>query len=182
MSTINIASHAAYYQLPQQNNASPGSGGIAGALAGMLQSSTAGSNAYLLDLSPLAQQYLNTQPDNTGFTLTPDEHKTLEAILAKYIDAPFNQDTFNRIQDDLAAARLAPDQLANKNRIASFNSTEILINALNGVNVDINTMNADGNTAEQSKINAYMEKIVNRWQELAALSTNQGVPSISAAA
>ena len=135
MSNINTSLYSGGYYALNGSNAAPASSkssSLTSALNG--QNANAASDAYLLDLSPDAQKYLQTQQTaaNAGFNLSSEQTKTISDILQKYKDEPQTQETFNKIQDDLNAAGLSPERLSQLEKTQSFDATSILIKALNG--------------------------------------------------
>jgi hypothetical protein len=189
MSSINNLLNSGYYQLGGSssgaNTAAANPASLAQALSASTgTSSSSGSAAYLLNISPQAQQYLNglntstaapsaisSGATNSGFTLTPDEKDTIATILAKYKDAPQTQATFNQIQDALSAVGLGANQLAQKDQIKNFSSTELLVADLNGNYDDAKAMVAGNSTAEQGKASSYIQQIASQWKNLASSST-----------
>ena len=196
MSSISALNNSGYYQL---SDPSAGTGGniaqsnsTSALLQSLLSSSSSGtaassSEAYLLDLSPQAQQYLNgigagsasgsaVSPLNSSsesFTLTTQQQQAITNILAKYKDAPYTQATFDDIQNDLQAAGLDPTTLSRQDQAQSFNATQLFIDDLNG-----NTSAADNliTPDESSKSSNYMQQIISQWK---TISGNTGEPSAS---
>lgn len=149
-------------------------------------------DAFLLDLSPQAQQVLaglngNTTPNNDsgslgslfglgGFLLTSDQQKQLSDILAKYKDAPYTQDTFNLIQGDLDAAGLSPQQLSLQDKLKSFNPVGLLIDALDGKDPNSSDSNSSGlagmlggdNSDQDQKSQTYIQQIIKQWQSISS--------------
>ena len=175
MSTINTSiSGSGYYQLSGSTSQSGGNGSIKSIAQTLLDSTSpvsAGnsSDAYLLDLSPAAQKYLNNSNSAPStlfsggtFSLTKQQQQDITDILAKYKDASYTQDTFNKIQDDLKAAGLDTQRLQLVDQAKSFNSTGLLISYLNG------DFSASANTAdsatENAKSTAYIQGIIKQWQ------------------
>jgi hypothetical protein len=191
MTSINTSAN--YYPLTnQQSGASNNSAAnptlsLLNALQGSPgNSASTNSDSYILNLSPAAQQLLsgNTSSSTSGngngnFILSSAEQKAVTAILAKYATAPQTQDTFNKIQDDLKAAGLDPNTLAQKDKINSFNPTETLINALNGNNPDLlNNQNSSTDSTEQTKSSNYLQNIVKQWQNLSQASSTSSSSAV----
>lgn len=141
--------------------------------------SSQSSDAFLLDLSPQAQSLLNgaggTRATSLGnvlgtgsnFILSAQQQQKVSDILAKYKDAPYTQDTFNQIQNDLRAAGLAPDTLSLKDQTQSFDPSMVLIDALNGTSDSSNLLGTDAsNAGEQTKSSNYMANILKQWQNV----------------
>lgn len=168
MSTINIQTAGGYYQL---GNAASGSAAVSTAGASLQQHNTLNGfdpSAYLLDLSPEAQKYLNgslsLSSSNSGFLLNGGQRQAISDIIAKYKDAPFTQDTYNKIQNDLIEAGLGPDQLGRMDKVKSFNPTQLLINALSGRNDNSGAILTDSDI--QTKSANYMQQIVSQWKDI----------------
>lgn len=187
-----------YYQLNQQSGSTNNSGRSSGnitSLASALQSVVGDTNAqspngaYMLDLSPQAQLFLasggqqaNTQTSaftgSQSFLLKSEQKQTIADIIAKYKDAPFTQETFNQIQDDLEKEGLGAQQLAMIDNATSFNPTQILVEALAGRGSSFNgTVNTQ---AQQAKVDNYMQDIVKQWRNVS--TTADDVPSDAVAA
>jgi len=182
MSTINTQiPNSSYYQLSNPQAGTSGNSGTPSTANMLLQaldganpaSSSTGSPAYSLDLSPTAQNYLSglngTSTTTTGgtdtFQLSTKQQQTLTAILAKYKDAPYTQDTFNSIQNDLNAAGLGTTTLQAKDKAQSFNPTNVLIAYLNG-----NSAAADAampsDSQEQTKAGNFMQSVADQWKNI----------------
>ncbi|MCD6035173.1 MAG: hypothetical protein K0R63_914 [Rickettsiales bacterium] len=135
----------------------------------------------VLDLSPEAQSYLegltltsaSDESATTGdnFMLTNAQRQKISEILAKYKDAPFTEDTYHQIQNDLKMAGLAPDQLALQEKVRSFNPTQVLIDALSGKEDTQKISNPLDTSDQQSKMNGYMDEIFSEWK---GISTTLG--------
>jgi hypothetical protein len=149
MSTITSLQSNGYYSLNNQSSgASSGTAATPGAstiLGGTTTATSTAESAYSLDLSPDALAYIkqingssagkaSSYASVSNFTLTKDQQTTRDAIIAKYKDAPFTQDTFSQIQDDLNAAGLSPEALGKQDAIRNFNPTKLFLDALNGIN------------------------------------------------
>jgi hypothetical protein len=203
MSNINTSiGGAGYYQLNQQsggaNNSANNLGrspANVGTLASALQATGNNSNtqspngAYLLDLSPLAQQYLATngqasQSSAVGgsstqtFLLKPEQRQTIADIIASYKDAPFTQETFNQLQDDLEKEGLGAQQLAMIDNAESFNPTQILVDALSGRSSSFS--GTASTQSQQAKVDNFMQDIVKQWRNIS--TTADEVPSDAVAA
>ncbi len=201
MSSITNLSSSGYYQL---NNSSTGSQSqtsgtsttqsLISALNGT--SSTNGPNtdsAYMLNLSPQAKAYINSQ-NATGtnttasllnsltgsgssnsasgtalgasqnFTLSANQQQKITDILTKYKDAPYTQDTYNKIQNDLNKAGLGSNTLMMEDKAKTFNAPLVLINALNGGNSSDTGVTSDSD--EQAKASSYMQGIISQWKNI----------------
>jgi hypothetical protein len=116
----------------------------------------------------------------TSFAITKDQQDQITAIIAKYKDAPYTQDTFNQIQNDLSKAGLAPSIMALKDQTKAFNPAEVLISALNGTSMDtVNSQLGTDATGEQTKQNTYIASIIKQWQDI---STTYAATSSTASA
>lgn len=183
----NLPNYSGYYQLSRQTggnvNQSGGTGGVLSALGGSGQSGlSSDSSAYLLDLSPQARQYLaglnssqpsgNTYDSKSSFILTKEQQQKITEIIDKYKDAPFTQDTFNQIQNDLDAAGMSPDKLAAKENAKNYNPTMVLIDALNGSNASENGDSGVMNDQQkQTKTDNFMQQIVSQWKDVSKQSS-----------
>jgi hypothetical protein len=196
MSTISNASAynaSQYYQLSGQNQSNTGAtSSVSTDLASLLgtdgTNSSSSSVSDILNLSPAAQSILdglntsnnssNSSADSTGdnasFLLTPAQQNQISAILAKYKDAPQTQATFDQIQNDLNAAGLGPQQLAQEDSNQSFNATQIFLDALNGQADAIPTAN---DSTEQTKSANYMQNIISEWKGMSSQSAPSGTAS-----
>ncbi|MEJ0009708.1 MAG: hypothetical protein WDN72_03805 [Alphaproteobacteria bacterium] len=136
------------------------------------------NSAFTLDLSPDAQNYLQQMSSGNGssaqagngFLLSPQQQRTLNSILQKYQDAPFDQATYDSIQNDLQAAGLAPQQLAAQDQMRQFNPVTELVDALSGKSSGLNPMDFGSSTDENANANSYMQMVVNQWQGMSATS------------
>ena len=192
MSSITNVNNSGYYQL---SNPSAGAGGASTSPTSALmqalgissdsQSAASPSAAYLLDLSPQAQQYLNggasaTSPINSSsanFTLTAQQQQSIATILAKYKDAPYTQATFDNIQNDLQATGLDPATLSRVDQAQNFNATELFIDDLNG---DYSDAAAMTNPDESTKSSNYMQQIISEWKTISG-NTSASAPDPTAA-
>lgn len=132
------------------------------------------SGAYAINLSDEAKAYLAaleqrqglSQASTSGFSLNTQQVQKINDILAKYASAEITQDNFNKIQDDLRAAGLAPEQLAVKERQSSFNGTSLLLDALNGK--DITQQGGSTLLSDyQDNTSKYMAQVEKMWRALA---------------
>ena len=184
MSTINNLGNSGYYQLSNptggQAGGTSGSGqtgstqALIQALSGDTNSNNANSNdAYLLSLSPQAKQYLSNTANGTNqsFILSDKQKQTITDILTKYKDAPYNQDTFNKIQNDLNAAGLSTTTLSLLDKSKSFSATSVLISALNGgIASGADAGGVPSETEEQTKSSSYIQNIISQWKNLSGHS------------
>lgn len=158
--------------------------------------SLAGSAAYMLDLSPEAQQYLRglqQQPAPTvrqpavsedGFTLNSQQRLALASLLERFKDEPYTQETFDAIQDELDAQGIGPTQLAARYRATSFNPTASLVDALNGGNGTTPGAAPVGDAELQERSGQYMQFVISEWKKLATPADDgegaQSGPAIAA--
>jgi len=189
MATINSLSSSQYYSLLANSqsgntkNQQANSAGLLGALTGSSGSSAnvndemADSGAYQLTLSAEAKAYLaalnngtaSTTTEDSSISLTTQQFQQVKDIVSKYADAPFTQDTFNQIQDDLEEAGLSGRQLAVKDQMSSFNSTSTLLAALDGTGeMPAVEQPADILASIQSKSDSYMKKVESLWRALSS--------------
>lgn len=192
INTLNTFSGAEYYQLSKQSNTGQASNsGLASILSGTTSGSavpTSDNSAYTLNLSPAAQQYLAAQgsdSNQTQFLLTPKQQQKIDEILAKYKDAPFTQETFDKIQDDLSAAGLSSNTLAMLDKVKSFDATQVLIDALSGRDASV-TDDTSKYTAsddvENTKSENYMQQIIKQWKDISTTaSAGGGVSAVGGA-
>src|SRR3954465_10751269 len=125
MTSIGTQLNSMYYQLSNLGAGTNDTKTLPNAADALLQMLSAtnngatgsGDDAFLLDLSPQAQQILSginggaftgdpLSGFNNNFFLSGKQQDQVTAILDKYKDAPYTQDTFNQIQNDLEAAGL----------------------------------------------------------------------------
>lgn len=192
MTTI-TALPGSYYQLSNlQNSGSGGSGNASTGGASSIQplvdalnaansgsSQSASNDAYSLNLSSAAQLILNnsanTGANNSGnaFVLTQAQKTAISNIIAKYKDAPFTQDTFNQIQNDLEAAGLGADQLSAKDQVNSLNLTSALLNDLNGNYAPLTSMQT-ALSNEQAKASSYMQGVIKEWRSISTTASSGG--------
>lgn len=186
MSTIGSAS-SGYYQLANFGSGtssattSASSSGLA-ALENLLGGSTSSGSgsSYLLNLSPAAQQYLNSGSSNSSgnFILSATQQTAINNILLKYKDSPQDQDTFDKIQADLQAAGLSPQTLGMMDQTQSFNPTSVLLSALNGNYTSLNNSSQTSSSDEQTKMNTYLQNVVTQWKnESSSTSSASGASS-----
>ncbi len=90
------------------------------------------------------------------------------------------QDTYNQIQNDLQAAGLSPQQLGMEDSVNNFNSTQIFLDALNGVTDPLQTPGSNS-ADEQTKEGNYMQQIYNEWQGMDTSTSSDSSASSSPA-
>ncbi len=170
-----------YYSLNQSNTvAASGASATANAASIPTLSST---GAYMLDLSPEAQQYLSQSSNilsNQSFVLSSAQRKTLEGVLEKYRNVPLTQDNYNKLQDDLRDAGLSSEQLALQERVRSFNPTGIFINILSGKTDNLTDIQNAQSQTTQTKSAQYMSEIVNAWKSIAGKAEERVVEAVEA--
>ncbi len=167
-------SSSGYYSLAQSGStAVTTSTTNAAKTAAASSAENANLSAYLLDLSPEARDYLNNSAVSavSGFTLSKTQQSAIDAILQKYKDQPYTQDTFNQIQADLQQAGLSPDQLAQQQQVKDFNPTQTLINALSGKESDnsdaLGLLQNDGSQYDSQKQN-FVQGLIDKFKKIAA--------------
>ena len=198
MTSVSALPTAGYYQL-SNNATSSGSNTPTDSLLAALNAtsganssanSAISSSAYLLNLSPQAQQYmssssgsssssgvssaisaLNGTSGSSSFVLTTQQQQTITNIITKYKNAPYTQATFNQIQNDLNSAGLGTNQLSGKDKAQNFNATSLLIDDLNGNSSAATAMTSPDETSKSSN---YMQQILSQWQ---TISGNTGTPA-----
>lgn len=141
---------------------------------------SASGNSYLLDLSPAAQAYLTnmsgtgsatsqnsaTSSNGNGIVLSPGQQNKLTAILVKYKDAPYNDDTFKAIQRDMSEAGIGADSLAAKNQMRRINATAMLLDALNGGDGSVGTVGGSADLAHSEM--EFMGRVNTQWQKISS--------------
>lgn len=182
-SITNLPNYNGYYQLSKQSGGNVGQsntagGGLLRALSPSANTLSASNAAYFLDLSPEARQYLEginngtisaapASNNHNGFWLTQEQQKQITGILLQYRDAPFDQDSFNAIQNDLDAAGLGPEKLAMLESARIYNPTMVLIKSLNGDDTPSpETTGVMSDEEKQAKTDVYMQQIVSEWKQL----------------
>lgn len=178
MSSINTLANTGYYQLNGGSANTNVTQSLITALAGNSPGASPGNDdAYLLSLSPSAQQYLKTGSlpavaGQQGFTLNSKQQQAITDILTKYKDAPYTQDTFVKIQNDLNAAGLGASTLTMEDKAKSFNAAQVLINALSGGNADSSNSGVASDSDEQAKANSYIQNIIGQWKNMSGNSAS----------
>lgn len=186
MSTIGTQlQQGGYYSLGQSGGAGVGSGGrvnpAARAYSNATQAANAssGSSAYLIDLSPEAQRYLSglNQPQaaaaaeaqaavNDGFVLNNQQRVALAALLERFKDEPYTQETFDKIQDALQQDDLGPNQLSARLRATSFSTTAALVDALNGGDGSTPGAKPMSDAELQSRSGQYIQFVAAEWRKV----------------
>lgn len=184
MSSVNNLGNSGYYQL-----SNPSGGQSSGTSAGATQNTvtqslinalsgesttgaSSGNEAYFLNLSPEAQKYLDsttsssTSLDKQSYILNDKQKKTITDILTKYKDEPYNQDTFNKIQNDLNSKGLGTTTLSLIDKAKSFSATSVLINALSGRPNDSTNSGVQSESEIKAKSSSYIESIVSQWKNI----------------
>lgn len=138
--------------------------------------------SYMLDLSEQAKAYLMSQQQKKdeetapgtaadGFILTSAEQKQLREIIEKYKDAPLTPETFKQIQEELTAKGIGADQLAAKEQIRGFNSTQIFLDALAGTQTAMGAEQVGA--AVQTKKENYLTDIIEYWASISTAETSE---------
>ncbi len=135
--------------------------------------------ADIIDLSPQAQLILAGEngtdsllagssevTETPNFVLTDAQQRKINDIVLKHRDEPFNQKTFDRIQEDLRAAGLSPDQLALADvaRTASLDTSALFLDTLSGNDTNLNVVFSQDGLSEQANADAYIRMIYNLWR------------------
>ena len=174
MTSILSTGSQLYQQLSNQTSGTARSTTTTTSLADVLDAAdkqtSATADAYSLNLSPDAQDYLSKiqGTTSTNLTLTKDEQTTLDAILEKYKDLPITDANYDKLKDDLATANLSPEFLAKKNQVQNFDSTQALIDAMNGKSSDPSTLvNPTTDSSDsQTKQTNYLKDVLTKWKKL----------------
>lgn len=187
MSSIASLLNNGYYGLDNQNTNGTNTqksaidlAAIAQTVAGAKTTSVAADSAYSLNLSADALAYIksingssasaaSSYGNANNFTLTHDQKTTLDSIIAKYKDAPFTQETFTKIQDDLEKAGLSTKILSLQDTIRNFNSTRVLLDALNGTSSTDSTLASltGGTTTDTTaKSTNFMTSVADQWARI----------------
>jgi len=193
MSNINLLSNNQYYQFAAQQQASNSNQAAQAHANDSLPQTLANieDDGDILDLSPAARSYLsgvsakghstqsyfdsaNNNGQGSNFILSNKQLKTLNDILAKYKDAPFTEETFNKIQADLKQAGLSPEQLSTQEQIKSFNPTQILLDILNGKQSGSIDPNAERKSTTEAKAGNYTQRIIQHWQNISTTFSTAG--------
>ena len=191
MSTINAQNHSGYYQL---SNSFAGNSGtnhttsttdlLLSALNGPNVANTSTNNgAYVLSLSAQAQSYLSgassyNPTGNSAFSLSTKQQQAVTDILTRFKDAPYTQNTFNAIQDDLKSAGLGSDVLKLEDQAKNFNTTGILISYLSG-NTPASQTSVDSST-ENTKANNYIQSVIKQWQAISTTYKSASTDAVAA--
>lgn len=176
MTSISNSLANGYYSLKDSSTSTASEDSAAAKLASLLSGDSkaanqpgAATNSYLLDLSPEAQSYLSNlqqggaqQKGDAEFILSREQQQQVAAVLAKYKDAPFTQETFEKIQDELSSIGLSAQALAAKEQVRNVNPTMMLLNALNGIETDLNANQTDST----AKSDNYIEKLIMQWEKI----------------
>lgn len=141
----------------------------------------AATNAFFLSLSPQAQKYLTSiglgSPSSAPttaqkFILDTPQQQAMDDILAKYKNQPFTQATFDQLQDDLEAAGISPDQLAQRQQVQDFNPTMELLGALNDSVTDptynFATQQKSSSANYDTQKSNYIQDVIAAFQKVAA--------------
>ena len=105
--------------------------------------------------------------------LSSQQRQQIDSIIAKYKDAPFTQDTYKKIQDDLKSSGLSAIKLAAEDKINSFNSTEVFMNALYGDSTINDGTSFFDNSDEQANSDSYMNQILSKWKNISTTSPSK---------
>ncbi|MES2984513.1 MAG: hypothetical protein V4735_04920 [Pseudomonadota bacterium] len=162
------------YSLTQSTGTAGSAASTTSATANTAASTTdTTSLAYMLNLSPQAQNYLSSgitgssaSASSGSFTLSAQQQKQLDAIIEKHRGEPYTQETFDAIQEDLVKSGLSPDQLAQQAKVNAFNPTLSLLDALSGTNSNAQLIPTDSQL--QTKIQTYVNDVARRFEKVAA--------------
>lgn len=185
MTTINSLASSLYDSLKDSNssNTSKSTNPLLNELNGtgsaIKTASTQAQSSYVLDLSPEALAALERM-GNAGstshsyaenFILTDAQKQQIEAVLAKYKDAPFTEETYQKIEAELDALGLSPDILAMKDKARNINTTSMLISALDGASGGDGLAQALGGVrnnedTSQTKKDNYLSSLLAKWSDI----------------
>lgn len=194
MSNVTSLLSNGYYSLNNQSAVSQHSTStstLGGTTTPLNNGNSSSANAsYALNLSAEALSYLKNLNSNTSaspltaggidsFVLNSSQQKTLNSIIAKYQDAPFTQETFASIQDDMEKAGLSASVLGAQDQARNFNPTQFLIDALNGTSSNSHNgsmldmfgsiSNAGGGstaTSTETKATNFMTSVADAWARI----------------
>ncbi len=200
MTSVTNNLNANYYNLNNSSSgqAQTGHAGGVPSLATYLNQTASGDSksnthaAYNLDLSPNAQNYLSglsqtsatsnnplTNSDTSmsfassnGFLLSDKQQQTIQSIIAKYKDAPYTQDTFQKIQDDLTQAGLSPKQLSLEDNARNFSTTKVLVAALSGQSTSDPASSSSIQSDEKTNSDNYMQGIMKQWKNISTTASS----------
>ena len=186
MTTINTSANSIFTSLKdagtssstaqQANNALLNT--LTGNQSGQQTGKASNENAFLLDLSPEAQSFLNPSDSSSAsgamtqlyknFILTSKQQKQIDDVLAKYKDEPFTKETYYKIEAELDDLGLSPEALAIKDKARSINTTSMLLDALNGNGGDVSQSLLGGTDDEQSqtKKDNYVKMLLGKWSDI----------------
>ncbi len=100
--------------------------------------------------------------DGESFWLSVVQKQKISCIIMQYIHAPFTQNNFNKIQEDLKNQGLSPDQLAVEDHVQAFDPIEAA-EILPGSPMEPLTIGNHFGTAQRRADN-YMRYIANEWK------------------
>jgi hypothetical protein len=181
MTSVNSNLSGSYYDLNSSSSkqTQTGKAQSAPSLADYLgqgktaDSKSSNNSAYSLDLSPEAQNYLKGSSGSSfasanGFQLTNEQKNKIQSILEKYKDAPYTQETYEKIQNDLEKAGVSPQKLALLDNAKNFSTTKVLIAALTGQSADDAVTPWSFEADQKSNSESYMDDIVKQWKALSS--------------
>lgn len=186
MTTINTAANGIFTSLKDSGTSSSTAQQAGNALLNTLTGSpsdqqtgkTSNEKAFLLDLSPEAQSFLNPSDSSSAngamtqlyknFILTSKQQKQIDDVIAKYKDEPFTKETYYKIEAELDDLGLSPEALAIKDKARSVNTTSMLLDALNGTGGDLSQSLLGGTDDEQSqtKKDNYVKVLLEKWSDI----------------
>ncbi len=153
---------------------------LATALSNIGKSSNQGTGSstdlsYMLNLSDEAKNYLTKLVDTqTGanqstetqklIALSREQERAIDAIVNKYKDEPFTEETYEAMQEELEAAGLGAMHMAAKDTMRSFSTTQLFLNVLNGSNQL--TFGDSSPAAIREKAAGYMDMVYAKWEAI----------------
>ena len=97
----------------------------------------------------------------SGTLLTQEQEDKIRAIIATHKDEPISAETYDKIQADLRAQGLAPEQLALKNQFALFDPTGSVLGSSSSASPDL--FGASFGDSQSAQISYYTEQVVSLW-------------------
>ncbi|MFO1242294.1 MAG: hypothetical protein U1E36_03730 [Rickettsiales bacterium] len=179
MTTINTSLSSAFAALDKDNKTTVTTETLANVLANDKSAAQTPNidEAVDLNLSDEAKAMLEkaspifTDFSGDRFVLNIRQRNTIESVIQKYKDAPFTQDTFDAIMNDLEGEGLSPEILSAKEKALSINPVGIFLAAMGGQDTTFNPLGDVSDDAQETKSSNFMLDVVARWHEI---TTAQG--------
>lgn len=189
MSSVNTLFSGNFYQLnSQEKSSTSGTGNALEQLVSSVKQATTSDQSEkaatdLLDLTAEAQAYLErTQATAdkseeldkvTPFILSRKDQATLNSIINKYKDAPFTQESFQQMQQELKSANVSSEQLAAKEKMRTLSPARMFIDIMAGKEITPVVSLADDKSF-QAKGERYMRDVITRWSEISTTIDDDG--------